>query len=83
MCGFAPQEIPYITVLLIITQAGLKIIQLYREGYRQDWELSFEKNTRTKGGWYACIFVLTVRALVFVFQVGYQRFCSRLSTSLY
>ncbi|CAD6203179.1 unnamed protein product [Miscanthus lutarioriparius] len=33
-------------------QAGLKIIQLYREGYRQDWELSFEKNTRTKGGWY-------------------------------
>ncbi|CAN6320413.1 unnamed protein product [Urochloa humidicola] len=32
--------------------AGLKIIQLYREGYRQDWELSFEKNTRTKGGWY-------------------------------
>ncbi|CAM0872626.1 unnamed protein product [Alopecurus aequalis] len=29
--------------------AGLKIIQLYREGYRQDWELSFEKNTRTKG----------------------------------
>ncbi|CAD6210705.1 unnamed protein product [Miscanthus lutarioriparius] len=32
--------------------AGLKIIQLYREGYRQDWELSFEKNTRTRGGWY-------------------------------
>ncbi|OEL22081.1 Thioredoxin-like protein AAED1, chloroplastic [Dichanthelium oligosanthes] len=32
--------------------AGLRIIQLYREGYRQDWELSFEKNTRTKGGWY-------------------------------
>ncbi|KAM0857894.1 hypothetical protein ACQ4PT_048175 [Festuca glaucescens] len=35
-----------------VEQAGLKIIQLYREGYRQDWELSFEKNTRTKGGWY-------------------------------
>uniref|UniRef100_A0A0D9VSQ4 Uncharacterized protein n=1 Tax=Leersia perrieri TaxID=77586 RepID=A0A0D9VSQ4_9ORYZ len=33
-------------------QAGLKIIQLYMEGYRQDWELSFEKTTRTKGGWY-------------------------------
>ncbi|KAG8063833.1 hypothetical protein GUJ93_ZPchr0003g18090 [Zizania palustris] len=32
--------------------AGLKIIQLYMEGYRQDWELSFEKTTRTKGGWY-------------------------------
>lgn len=31
--------------------AGLKIIQLYMEGYRQDWALSFEKNTRTKGGW--------------------------------
>ncbi|KAG9150142.1 hypothetical protein Leryth_009724 [Lithospermum erythrorhizon] len=31
--------------------AGLKIIQLYMEGYRQDWELSFEKETRTKGGW--------------------------------
>ena len=22
------------------------------EGYRQDWELSFEKDTRTRGGWY-------------------------------
>ncbi|KAK4481039.1 hypothetical protein RD792_011908 [Penstemon davidsonii] len=31
--------------------AGLKIIQAYREGYRQDWGLSFEKDTRTKGGW--------------------------------
>ncbi|XP_039131928.1 thioredoxin-like protein AAED1, chloroplastic [Dioscorea cayenensis subsp. rotundata] len=31
--------------------AGLKIIQLYMEGYRQDWDLSFEKETRTKGGW--------------------------------
>ncbi|KAM0941275.1 putative peroxiredoxin-like 2A/B/C, Thioredoxin-like superfamily [Dioscorea sansibarensis] len=31
--------------------AGLKIIQLYMEGYRQDWGLSFEKETRTKGGW--------------------------------
>ncbi|KAI5639452.1 hypothetical protein M9H77_00593 [Catharanthus roseus] len=31
--------------------AGLKIIQAYMEGYRQDWELSFEKETRTKGGW--------------------------------
>ncbi|KAI3932748.1 hypothetical protein MKW92_026021 [Papaver armeniacum] len=32
-------------------KAGLKIIQLYMEGYRQDWGLSFEKDTRTKGGW--------------------------------
>lgn len=32
--------------------AGLKIVQAYMEGYRQDWELSFEKETRTQGGWY-------------------------------
>lgn len=32
-------------------KAGLKIIQLYREGYRQDWKLSFEKDTVTRGGW--------------------------------
>ncbi|QCD97880.1 galactonate dehydratase [Vigna unguiculata] len=31
--------------------AGLKIIQLYMEGYRQDWKLSFEKDTVTRGGW--------------------------------
>ncbi|KAI3447630.1 hypothetical protein Pfo_004295 [Paulownia fortunei] len=31
--------------------AGLKIIQAYLEGYRQDWGLSFEKDTRTRGGW--------------------------------
>ncbi|KAL0289379.1 UNVERIFIED_CONTAM: Thioredoxin-like protein AAED1, chloroplastic [Sesamum calycinum] len=31
--------------------AGLKIIQAYVEGYRQDWALSFEKDTRTRGGW--------------------------------
>ncbi|KAK7245192.1 hypothetical protein RIF29_40027 [Crotalaria pallida] len=31
--------------------AGLKIIQLYMEGYRQDWELSFEKDTVERGGW--------------------------------
>ncbi|PWA82795.1 thioredoxin superfamily protein [Artemisia annua] len=30
---------------------ALKIIEAYMEGYRQDWELSFEKDTRTKGGW--------------------------------
>lgn len=38
-------------------QAGLKIIQLYMEGYRQDWGLSFEKDTRTRGGWYVTIFL--------------------------
>ncbi|KAL7092024.1 hypothetical protein ACP275_12G139900 [Erythranthe tilingii] len=32
--------------------AGLKIIQSYVEGYRQDWALSFEKDTRSRGGWY-------------------------------
>ncbi|KAK6942874.1 Peroxiredoxin-like 2A/B/C [Dillenia turbinata] len=31
--------------------AGLKIIQLYMEGYRQDWGLSFQKDTVTRGGW--------------------------------
>ncbi|PSS23686.1 Thioredoxin-like protein [Actinidia chinensis var. chinensis] len=31
--------------------AGLKIIEAYMEGYRQDWGLSFEKDTRTRGGW--------------------------------
>ncbi|KAJ6742607.1 hypothetical protein OIU85_016667 [Salix viminalis] len=32
-------------------KAGLKIIQLYMEGYRQDWKLSFEEDTVAKGGW--------------------------------
>lgn len=31
--------------------AALKIIEAYMEGYRQDWGISFEKDTRTKGGW--------------------------------
>ncbi|XP_078159442.1 thioredoxin superfamily protein [Carex rostrata] len=31
--------------------AGLKIIQSYMEGYRQDWGLSFQKETTTRGGW--------------------------------
>ncbi|KGN54192.1 thioredoxin-like protein AAED1, chloroplastic [Cucumis sativus] len=32
-------------------KAGLKIIELYMEGYRQDWNLSFQKDTVTRGGW--------------------------------
>ncbi|KAL9227993.1 hypothetical protein vseg_003619 [Gypsophila vaccaria] len=32
-------------------KAGLKIIQLYMEGYRQDWELSFQRDTVSRGGW--------------------------------
>ncbi|GAB2300558.1 hypothetical protein Dimus_034599 [Dionaea muscipula] len=32
-------------------KAGLKILQSYMEGYRQDWKLSFEKQTVTSGGW--------------------------------
>ncbi|KAJ6699093.1 THIOREDOXIN-LIKE PROTEIN AAED1 CHLOROPLASTIC [Salix purpurea] len=32
-------------------KAGLKIIQSYMEGYRQDWKLSFEEDTVAKGGW--------------------------------
>ncbi|KAJ3682798.1 hypothetical protein LUZ60_013025 [Juncus effusus] len=31
--------------------AGLKIIQSYMEGYRQDWGLSFQKDTVERGGW--------------------------------
>eukprot|EP00262_Sarcandra_glabra_P002073 TRINITY_DN1232_c0_g1_i2.p1 TRINITY_DN1232_c0_g1~~TRINITY_DN1232_c0_g1_i2.p1 ORF type:complete len:267 (-),score=49.70 TRINITY_DN1232_c0_g1_i2:304-1104(-) len=31
--------------------AGLKIVQSYIEGYRQDWGLSFERETMSKGGW--------------------------------
>ncbi|KAK9193109.1 hypothetical protein WN944_003806 [Citrus x changshan-huyou] len=29
----------------------LKIIQSYMEGYRQDWKLSFERDTVSRGGW--------------------------------
>ncbi|RXH80645.1 hypothetical protein DVH24_004559 [Malus domestica] len=32
-------------------KAGLKIIELYMEGYRQDWKLSFEQDTVARGGW--------------------------------
>ncbi|CAN1775658.1 Thioredoxin-like protein AAED1, chloroplastic [Linum perenne] len=32
-------------------KAGLKIMQLYMEGYRQDWTLSSESNTVSRGGW--------------------------------
>lgn len=32
-------------------KAGLKIIQSYMEGYRQDWGLSFQENTVSRGGW--------------------------------
>ncbi|KAI5072171.1 hypothetical protein GOP47_0012277 [Adiantum capillus-veneris] len=31
--------------------SGLKVISAYLEGYRQDWGLSFDKDTRSKGGW--------------------------------
>lgn len=29
----------------------MKIVQLYLEGYRQDWGLSFKKDTVARGGW--------------------------------
>jgi hypothetical protein len=45
------QRIPML-ILAITLQAGLKIIELYMEGYRQDWKLSFEKDTVSRGGWY-------------------------------
>ncbi|XP_041025487.1 thioredoxin-like protein AAED1, chloroplastic [Juglans microcarpa x Juglans regia] len=32
-------------------KSSLKIIQLYMEGYQQDWKLSFEKDTMTRGVW--------------------------------
>lgn len=31
--------------------AAMKIIELYAEGYRQDWGLSFERDTVNRGGW--------------------------------
>jgi hypothetical protein len=39
-------------ILAITLQAALKIIESYMEGYRQDWKLSFEKDTVIRGGWY-------------------------------
>eukprot|EP00250_Pteridium_aquilinum_P009757 c18909_g1_i1 orf=146-922(+) len=30
---------------------GLRVISAYLEGYRQDWELSFDEDTVSKGGW--------------------------------
>ena len=39
-------------ILVVTLQAGLKIIQSYMEGYRQDWKLSSEKDTIARGGWY-------------------------------
>ncbi|KFK36612.1 hypothetical protein AALP_AA4G146300 [Arabis alpina] len=32
-------------------KAALKIIESYMEGYRQDWKLSFMKDTVERGGW--------------------------------
>ncbi|KAG2690350.1 hypothetical protein I3760_09G181800 [Carya illinoinensis] len=46
-------------------KAGLKIIQLYMEGYRQDWKLSFEKDTVTRGGWYTKHLVATTVSIFF------------------
>lgn len=40
---------------MFIVQAALKIIELYTEGYRQDWGLSFQKDTVSRGGWYVHI----------------------------
>lgn len=45
----------YLSELILIVQAGLKIIELYMEGYRQDWGLSFQKDTVSKGGWYVTL----------------------------
>lgn len=33
-------------------QAGLKLLELYMEGYRQDWKLSLVEDTVKRGGWY-------------------------------
>lgn len=32
-------------------RAGLEVMKSYMEGYRQDWGLSFEKDTVNRGGW--------------------------------
>ncbi|XWS43644.1 hypothetical protein CRYUN_Cryun16bG0121400 [Craigia yunnanensis] len=41
----------YPQIVCLTCQAALKIIQLYMEGYRQDWKLSFEEDTVKRGGW--------------------------------
>lgn len=45
-------------------QAGLKIIQSYMEGYRQDWKLSFEGDTVAKGGWYVIHLIAIIVAIM-------------------
>ncbi|KAH7424177.1 hypothetical protein KP509_12G094200 [Ceratopteris richardii] len=32
-------------------KSGMRVISAYLEGYRQNWDLSFDEDTRTKGGW--------------------------------
>ncbi|KAM7263847.1 hypothetical protein ACFE04_001530 [Oxalis oulophora] len=32
-------------------KAGMKLVGAFMEGYRQDWKLSFEKDTVARGGW--------------------------------
>ncbi|KAL6142021.1 hypothetical protein ACLB2K_060305 [Fragaria x ananassa] len=49
--GSIDQTLPTIPYSDLISFAGLKIIQLYMEGYRQDWKLSFEQDTVSRGGW--------------------------------
>ncbi|XP_041023918.1 thioredoxin-like protein AAED1, chloroplastic [Juglans microcarpa x Juglans regia] len=48
--------------------AGLEIIQLYTEGYRQDLKLSFEKDTVTGGDWYAKHLVATTVSIFFFYD---------------
>lgn len=43
--------VKYLICHICLLQAGMKIVQLYLEGYRQDWGLSFKKDTVTRGGW--------------------------------
>ncbi|XP_072975046.1 thioredoxin-like protein AAED1, chloroplastic [Typha angustifolia] len=44
-------EFAYGVATTFTPSAGIKIVQLYIEGYRQDWGLSFERDTVSKGGW--------------------------------
>jgi hypothetical protein len=32
-------------------QAGLNVVNALREGFKQNWAISFEKDTVLKGGW--------------------------------
>jgi hypothetical protein len=68
-------------ILAITLQAGLKIIELYMEGYRQDWKLSFEKDTVSRGGWYVNYLARNLTVTLSDYLYHYKRIlCSVIDT---